>query len=106
MSNKLLEEAVGHLRKFLPMSRPSGINTPQMAISWDEAKMFLETIDMKMDEENAKHQDVLREVSDQQCMMMSEMHNKMFPLQSKSPAQFREMVNMKLIMSLVLDGEL
>ena len=124
MSNKLLEEAVEHLRYWVPLNKPSSQIASKEAAAynretfpqsnpidsrmrqWDKAMAFLNSIDMKMDEANAKHQDVLREVSDQQCIMMAEENNKRFPLHPCSPAEFRVLINKLLCASLVLEGEL
>lgn len=114
MSNheQLLSEAVLHLRNFMQLENPykyRPIVTQGDVIAnnqWIEANDFINSLDMKMDEANAKHQDVLREVSDQQCFKMSEVHNEKFPLQKCSPADFRVMINMMLSISLVLEGEL
>ena len=108
MSNELLEEAVKHLRIFLPLHRPDQIIMPSMANSWDRASIFLESIDMKMDEENAKHQQALMQVSDQQVIAMQDEYKKRFDniVHPASRAEFRKLVNMLLCVSLVLEREL
>ena len=111
MSNheQLLKEAVGHLKHWLPITMPyhnNGTMFKAQNNKWLDAINFLDSIDMRMDEANAKHQDVLREVSDQQCMMMAEENNKRFPLHPCSPAEFRVLINKLLCASLVLEGEL
>lgn len=116
MSNheQLLKEAVAHLKKWVPSEMPFITAEKEKSIyasrnlEWERAMDFLGSIDKKMDEANAKEQQALMEVTDQQVIAMHDEYEKRFDnfLRPVSCAEFRKLANMLLCVSLVLEGDL